>query len=212
MIAIYNRHLSVTSSLIGVLLLLLTFTSQAALIFTGQTLDITFKEPGFSDLSDTVIAGTGVELEADVNSLLNIEKFAMIDFESINIEETSILFTLRGDGDDYDVIDSILYQDTGTRSGASYLVALSGAPFSIDSVSIGETSNVVNLMSSDVSLLAGVIYFDISKLAIGTIDGPDLGTIRLNVGFVVPIPAALPLMLSGLAGLLLFSRGRKFRQ
>ena len=196
----------------GLVLYLAITPAQAALIFTGQALDITFSEPGFADLSDTVIAGTGPELVADVTSTSEIEKFAMIDFESIDIGETSILFTLRGDGGDFGIFDSILYQDTGSRSGASYIVALAGAPITIDGVSIGETTNVVNLASSDVTLIDGQIHFDISNLAIGTVTGgPDLGTIRLDVT-LIPVPAALPLMLSGLAGLYLITRRRKLPQ
>ena len=203
------RHTSINSLLAGVVVFLFATSSQASFIFTGQNVDITFSEPGFSDLSDTVIAGTGIELNANVNSLSEIEKFAMIDFESIDIEETSILFTLRGDGNDFGVFNNILFQDTGTRSGATYIVALSGAPFSIGSVSIGDTNNVMNLSPADVSVIGDAIHFNISQLAIGTINNAeDLGTIRLNVGFV-PIPAALPLMLSGLAGLLVVCRRRK---
>ena len=209
MIMAITRHTSINSLLAGVVVFLFATSSQASFIFTGQNVDITFSEPGFSALSDTVVAGTGIELNANVSSLSEIEKFAMIDFESIDIEETSILFTLRGDGNDFSEFNNILFQDTGTRSGATYIVALSGAPFSIDNVSIGDTNNVMNLSPADVSVIGGAIHFDISQLAIGTINNAaDLGTIRLNVGFV-PIPAALPLMLSGLAGLLVVCRRRK---
>jgi hypothetical protein len=207
-----HRHTSINSLLAAMVLFLFATSSQAAVIFTGQNIDVTFSEPGFSNLSDTVVAGAGVELNANVNSLSQIERFAMIDFESIDIEETSILFTLRGDGADFGAFNNILFQDTGTRSGATYILALSGAPFSIDSVSIGDTNNVMNLSPTDVSVIGGAIHFDISQLAIGTINNAaDLGTIRLNVGFV-PIPAALPLMLSGLAGLLVVCRRRKLTQ
>ena len=212
MIKSKQRYSSVACLISGLLLYLATTPAQAALIFTGQSLDITFSEPGFADLSDSVIAGTGPELVADVTSTSEIERFAMIDFESIDIGETSILFTLRGDGNDFATIDNILYQDTGTRSGASYIVALSSAPFIIDSVSIAETNNVVNLAASDVNLIDGQIQFDISNLAIGTVTGgPDLGTIRLDVA-LIPLPAALPLMLTGLGGLYLVGRRRRLAQ
>lgn len=209
MINTQHRYIRVIRLIAGIVALFYLYPSHAALIFTGQAMDISFAEPGFADLSDTVIAGPGIELMADVNSTSEIERFAMIDFESIDIEEASLLFTLRGDGDDFGIIDNVLYQDTGTRSGATYIVGINSAPFSIDSVTIGETSNVTNLSALDVSLVGGNIHFDISNLAIGTIEnGADLGTIRLNVGFV-PIPAALPLMLTGLACLFAISRRRK---
>ena len=204
-----HGYTGVISLILGIVALLYLNLSHAAFVFTGQTVDVIFSEPGFSDLSDSVVAGPGVELMADVNSTSDIERFAMIDFEAIDIEETSILLTLRGDGDDFATIDDVLYQDTGTRSGATYILGLAGAAFSIDSVTIGDTSNVINLMATDVALISGQIHFDISNLAIGTIDnGADLGTIRLNVGFV-PVPAALPLMLTGIACLFVFSRRRK---
>ena len=207
-----NKYTSKSSLLAGMILLVFATSAQAAFIFTGQSVDVTFSEAGFADQSDTVVAGANVELAANPLSSLNIEKYVMLDFESIDIEESSILFTLRGDGADFGVIDSILYQDTGTSPGASYIVSLAGAPFSIGSVAIGETNNVVNLMPANVSLVGGAIHFDISQLAIGTIaGGPDLGTIRLNVEFV-PVPAALPLMLSGLAGLFIFGRRRRLSQ
>ena len=207
-----HRYSRVISLLLAIAALMLITPSHASFVFTGQTLGVTFTEPGFSDLTDTVIAGPGIELEADVTSSSEIEKFAMIDFESIDIEETSILFTLRGDGDDFGMVGSTLYQHTGTGSGASYIIDLVGAPFIIDSVAVGDVSNVTNLLPTDVSLINGEIHFDISNLAIGTIDnGADLGTIRLDVG-LVPVPAALPLMLTGLVCLFAISRRRKLNQ
>ena len=212
MITTRHRYTRVVSLLTGLAALLLISNSQAALVFTGQALDVTFTEPGFSDLSDTVIAGPGIELIADVSSTSEIESIAMIDFESIDIGETSILFTLRGDGDDFGIVDSVLYQDTGTSSGATYIIGFNSAPFSIDTVSVGETTNLINLLPTDIAVIGGAVHFNISNLAIGTIDnGADLGTIRLNVG-LIPIPAALPLMLSGLACLFAISRRRKHLQ
>ena len=52
------------------------------------------------------------------------------------------------------------------------------------------------------------IYFDVSALGILETAGADIGRVTLNME-LVPIPAALPLMLSGLAGLAFISRRRK---
>jgi hypothetical protein len=65
-------------------------------------------------------------------------------------------------------------------------------------------------VGSGVTFDAKNIYFDISTLGILEVTGPDIGSVTMNVEFV-PIPAALPLMLSGLAGLVLVSRRRKIK-
>jgi len=202
MITINVRRLSIASSLAVLLLLNFTSASQAAFVFTGETIDVSYTEPGVG-LTDAVVAGTGPEIAYLDGS--DIGDGIMLDFEFIDIDDTSVTFNLRGDGPAHPTDG---YQTTGLAG--SYTISLTAADFSISNVSLGTITDTIGVaVGSEVTFDAGNIYFDISTLGIREITpGADLGTVTLNVEFV-PIPAALPLMLSGLAGLLLLSRRRK---
>jgi len=203
MIAINVKHLSVTSLLAGAFLLFITSASQAALVFTGQNIDVTFSEPGFTDLTDSIVAGSS---DPDISYLdgSSIGNGNMLDFEFIDFADNAVTFQLRGDGSSY----SPGYQTTGL--GGSYILSLTGVGISIGSVSIGSMTDMIDVtVGTDITFDAKNIYFDISTLGIlETASVADIGSLTLNVEFV-PIPAAFPLMLSGLAGLVFFSRKRK---
>lgn len=200
--AIYDWRLSVTSSLVGVLLLLLTSAAQAAYVFTGQNIDVTYAETGFTDLTDSIIAGSGPEIFYNDGS--SIGDGIMLDFEFIDFADNAVTFQLRGDGSFY----SPGYQTTD--SGGSYILSLTGVGISIGSVSIGLITDMIDVtVGTDITFDAKNIYFNISTLGIlETTSAADIGRLTLNVEFV-PIPAAFPLMLSGLAGLVLIRRRRK---
>lgn len=205
MIAIYDWRLSVTRSLVGVLLLLFTFASQAAFVFTGQNIDVTFSESGYTDLTDSIVAGSN---DPDISYLDGpfIGNGIMLDFEFIDFADNAVTFQLRGDGDPY--TDASGYQTTG--STGSYILSLTAADFSIGNISIGSVTDMIGVsVGSEITFDANNIYFDISTLGIlETAADADIGTLTLNVEFV-PVPAALLLMLSGLSGLVLFSHRRK---
>lgn len=202
MIAINARRLSVTSFLAGVFLLLLTSASQAAYVFTGQNIDVSYSETGFADLTDPIIAGSDPEIF--YNDGTSIGNGIMLDFEFIDFVDNAVTFQLRGDGSFY----SPGYQTTGLDG--SYILSLTGVGISIGSVSIGSMTDMIDVtVGTDITFDAKNIYFDISTLGIlETTSVADIGSLTLNVEFV-PIPAALPLMFSGLAGLILISRKRK---
>ena len=131
----------------------------------------------------------------------------MLDFEFIDFDDTSVTFNLRGDGPAHANPD---YQTTGLDG--SYIITLATADFFIGSVSIGSMTDMIGVeLDKEVTFNGKNIFFDISTLGILEVTpGADIGSITLNVEFV-PIPAALPLMLSGLAGLVLVSRRRIFK-
>jgi len=204
MTVIKDRCLSIASLLAGVFLLLITSASQAALIFTGQNIDVTYSEIGFTDLTDSIVAGSN-DPDRDIFYLdgSNIGNGIMLDFEYIDFTDNTVTFQLRGDGSSY----SPGYQTTGL--GGSYILSLADAGISFDTVSIDSAINMIDVtMGADITFDARNIYFDISTFGILETPGADFGTLTLGVQFV-PIPAALPLMLSGLAGLALVSRRRK---
>jgi hypothetical protein len=218
MIAIKDRRLSFTYSVIGVLLLLLAPASHAAFVFTDQNLDVTFSETGFSDITDNIVAGTGTEISYNDGSNIGgdyglapgPDKVGiMLDHEFIDFGDTTVTFNLRGDGP---VHSTGGYQTTGFNADASYILSLIAADFSIGNVSIGSMTDMIGVtMGTEITFDAKNIYFNISTLGIlETTPGLDIGTLTLNVEFV-PIPAALPLMLSGLAGLFVVSRRRKLK-
>lgn len=206
MIAIYDWRLSVTRSLVGVLLLLFTFASQAAFVFTGQNIDVTFSESGYTDLTNSIVAGSkDPDISYDDGS--SIGNGIMLDFEFIDFADNAVTFQLRGDGDPY-TDDASGYQTTG--SAGSYILSLTTADFSIGNISIGSVTDMTGVsVGSEITFDNNNIYFDISTLGIlETAAVADIGTLTLNVEFV-PVPAALLLMLSGLSGLVLFSHRRK---
>jgi hypothetical protein len=92
--------------------------------------------------------------------------------------------------------------------GASYI--LNNFDYGIGNVMLLSTSNVAGLVAgTDITWNKNQLAFDISRLGIGTLPGMDMGAITLGVEFV-PVPAALPLMLSGLfSGLLFIARRRR---
>jgi len=205
MTAINHRRISISGSLAGLFLLITASTSQAAFVFTGQNLNVTYQETGF-ELTDTIIAGI---TDPDISYLdgSNIGDGIMLDFEFIDFDDTSVTFNLRGDGPAHANPD---YQTTGLDG--SYIITLATADFFIGSVSIGSMTDMIGVeLDKEVTFNGKNIFFDISTLGILEVTpGADIGSITLNVEFV-PIPAALPLMLSGLAGLVLVSRRRIFK-
>lgn len=205
MIAIYDWRLSVSRSLPGVFLLLFTFTSQAAFVFTGQNIDVTFSETGYTDLTDSIVAGSS-DPDPDISYLDGsfIGNGIMLDFEFIDFADNAVTFQLRGDGS----TDASGYQSTA--STGRYILSLAAADFSISNISIGSVTAMTGVsVGSEVTFDANNIYFDISTLGIlETAAIADTGSLTLNVEFV-PVPAAFLLMLSGLSGLVLFSLRRK---
>jgi hypothetical protein len=202
MITIRHRRLSVSSPLIGLLLFLIASSTQAAFVFTDDTINISYSEPGLN-LTDAVVAGTGLEISYLDGS--NIGNNIMLDFEYIDIGDTTITFNLRGDGPDHTKAG---YQKTGLVG--SYVISLAASNLSISNLSLGTVTDIDGVsLGSVISYDAKNIYFDISTLGIlEKTPGADIGSLTMNVE-LVPVPAALPLLLSGLAGLLAFSYRRR---
>jgi hypothetical protein len=223
MIAIIYRRLSLTSTLLGVFLLLLASATQAAFIFTGETIGVSFDGTIPGSLSPQVIAGSDNIVAGDTdptpdtpfiepydisyNNGSNIGTNVMLDSEYIDFTDTSVTFQLRGDGATHSD-PSGMYQTTGFLTG-SYQISLDATTFSIGNITSIDLTDVVGVsLGTEITFDAKNIYFDISTLGILETAGADIGRITLNME-LVPIPAALPLMLSGLAGLALISRRRK---
>jgi len=210
MIANKAFRLSVTSTFIAGFLLLFTPASQAALLFTGQNIDVTYSEFGFADVTDSIVAGAGSDIAYNDGSNIGGNggiSGVMIDFELIDFTDNAVTFQIRGDGPAH---SNGAYQTTGL--GGSYILSLTDMGIFYDTVSIGAMStNLIGVaMGSEITFDAKNIMFDISTLGILDASSADIATLTLNVEFV-PIPAALPLMLSGLAGLALFSHRRKLK-
>lgn len=211
------RHISLASILAGLILLVSVPAAQAAFVFTGQSLDVSFEDFDFSDTTtDSIVAGD-VDPDISYNDGTNIggrygqapdpDIFGiMLDFESIDFTDTTVTFTLRGDGPAHGTSG---YQTTGING--RYIISLTAADFSIGGITLDPLVDMIGVsVGSGVTFDARNIYFDISTLGILEVTGPDIGSVTMNVEFV-PIPAALPLMLSGLAGLVLVSRRRKIK-
>lgn len=189
--------------LIGLYLLLLASVSHAALVFTGGMIDVSYLGSDFTVGTDSFIAGnTSPDIAYQDES--NIGDGIMIDFESITFNDSSIVFQLRGDGPAH---PSTGFQKTGLLG--SYTISLASPGIGFESVFVDTSANITGLdLNSGITFDTRNIYFDLSSFGILDQSNADIGTVTLNVGFV-PVPAALPLMLSGLAGLLLLNRRRR---
>lgn len=212
-----NNRLSIISMSAGLLLLLISSVAQASLILTGQSFDISYSGTDVPVGTDSIIAGTN---NPDIAYLdgTNIggsitEIGLMLPGEFIDFSDTSVTFNLRGDYGDAFNFGGNNYQITGLTG--SYVISLTSPGVSISSLSIGSITDMIGVdLVTQVTFDAKNIYFDISTLGILQKEsGIDIGSITLDVGLLaVPVPAALPLMLSGLAGLAMFSRRRKHQQ
>ena len=188
--------------LIGLYLLFLASASHAALVFTGSMIDLSYQGSDFTVGTDSFIAGdTSPDIAYQDGS--NIGDGIMIDFESITFNDSSVVFQIRGDGPEH----SAGYQTTGLLG--SYIISLASPGIGFESVLVGTSTNMIGLdLNSGITFDTKNIYFDLSSFGIADLSSADIGTVTLNVG-LVPVPAALPLMLSGLAALLLFNRRRR---
>ena len=193
--------------LIGFYLLFLASAAQSALMFTGNMIDVSYVGSDFTVGTNSFIAGdTTPDPDIAYQDGSNIGNGLMIDFESITFNDDSIVFELRGDGPEH---SNSAFQKTGLLG--SYHISLASPGIVFDSISVGTTANIIGLcLDSGITFDTNTIYFDLSAFGVLDESDADIGSVTINASFAaVPVPAALPLMLSGLAGLLLVSRRRK---
>lgn len=182
-------------------LILMSITSLVHASFIGQSINVTFTELGYADVVDSVFPST-ISTEISFGDGTNIGDVIMLDGEFIDFTEDSIILNIRGDGPAHSTSG---YQTTGFTSGASYL--FTGFDMNVASV-IFSLDDIVGVdFGSELTYGSDFIQLDISTLGVKQIIGSaDLGSITLNVDFAVPLPASLPLMIFGLAGILSFMR------
>ena len=207
----------INTLLLTMALALFSVAAKASLV--GTTVDFTFKETGFPDSleSNVTVTDPGIELDGSGSNQL-VDDFIMGSSESIvfTIEGIDPVagtpFNLPGFGGDarYEIsgFDDTLLNLFEINPGDSFQIATSNvwADVAMTPLTLG-TELVV-----DTGL--NVITLFMASLHIGEIaDGPDLGTITLSVDrappAVIPIPAALPLMLSALAAIGFLARRRQ---
>lgn len=176
---------------------LFPLTSQASLV--GQDVTVTFSESGFGDEVDVVTVGAGNEIIAGDGS--NIGDNIFLDFDFINIESESIVLQLQGGGGAHSTGFSLLgfgpdasYSFTGLNWGVTP-GRITGVDIVLDNVIGVSLLSEVNFTDNSIDLIVGT-------LGIGEILGAaDIGTVTLNLTVdhsPVPLPASLPLFLTGL--------------
>lgn len=172
--------------------------------FVGLTPTVTYSESGFPDLVDNVtVVDPGVELAVGDGSAIG--DGIMLDGEFIDIQGSSIVFRIRGDGPTYTGSDCATCQTTGLGPDAHY--TLSGFDWGGTQSIGGVTVSLSNIwgvaLGSEVFFSPNSISLNLGTLGVGMVGGvSDLGTVTLNVAFAaVPLPAALPLFGTGLAAL-----------
>lgn len=205
------RLFLLSTKTLGLWLACLLVTAPANASFIGQTLDFEFTESGYlpETKNGVVVVDPGFELA--FGDLSDIADNIMFDGEFIDVGIDTITFSIRGDGPDYGVAG---YQTTGFGADATYTIS----GFDTDFLSLFEVP-ALDFIGMEVDNILGVslgteliIGADFISLTIGTLGvgevlgGLDVGTITLRA---VPVPAALPLLLTGLFALGLVSRRRQ---
>lgn len=184
----------------------------AASTFIGQTPTVTYSEPSslLPDLVDNVtVVDPAIEIQFNDGS--NIGNGIMLDGEYIDIKNTSIVFSIRGDGPAYTGSGCSNCQTTGLGPDAHYTISGFnwGGTQSIGAITVN-TDNIFGVaLGSEVFFSPSSVSLNIGTLGVGpVVGGPDIGTVTLNVTFV-PLPAALPLFGTGLAALAGFTWRRR---
>ncbi|HKJ53198.1 MAG TPA: hypothetical protein VKB27_17010 [Gammaproteobacteria bacterium] len=209
--------------LLTTVLALLSVGAKASLV--GQTVDFTFKETGFADSVESGISvlDPGVELSGSDGNQIAMDAL-MTTNESIDLGVDSIAFTIEGlfpvtgttnpilntplDLDFSDPADEARYEISGFDQSLLALFEIDpGDAFAISANNIWSDDMMTPLSLGNelvVDNTSGIVTLFLASLHIGQIaGGPDLGTITLYVErgdvSVIPLPGALPLMLSALA-------------
>ena len=204
--------------LLAIAIAALSLPVRASLV--GQTVDFTFLETGFSNVavSNVAVTDPGVELDGNdtpQNAIRQAE--IMSNSESIDLGALSIVFTIESLFED-PVNNSL--ETTGFEGDARYEISgFDQSLLALFEIGAGDTFAIALDNISGVSLQSdttagsglvvdtstNVITLFMASIRIGNeiVGGPDIGTITLSVNEadigVVPLPAALPLMLSALA-------------
>jgi len=174
--------------------------AEAELLGTDVT--VTFQEPSSPDEVDVVTVGAGPEISF-LNGT-NIGDNILLDFESIDVGDTSIIYDIQGGGDPHGTAG---YTTTGFNPAAQYV--FSGLePSGMIADLVGVTVDLTDVI--DVALGSEVSFDDDSvTLLVGTlgiadvVGGPDLGRITLNLQFEEQQqPERIPEPASGLLCLL----------
>ena len=216
----------INTLLLTMAMALFSVAAKASLV--GTTVDFTFKETGFADSleSNVSVVDPGLELDGGGSNQL-VDDFIMSSNESIDLGVDTIVFTLEG-LDPVSGTSAPILNTTGFTGDARYEISGfddtllnlfeigAGDNFAIVTSNIwGDAAQTPLSLGTEliVDTTSNIITLFMASLHIGEIAGaPDLGTITLYVDrappSVIPLPAALPLMLSAL-GLIGFLARRR---
>jgi PEP-CTERM motif len=195
---------------VGLFILVAAFVvsvPQAQATLIGQNILVTFQEPGFADTSDNVTVGAGPEFVSGDGT--NIGDDILLDFELIDVSDSSILYRVQGGGPPHATPG---YTTTGFDPLAQYVFSnLSWTtPSRITGVNVVLDDVIGVALGSEVFFTDDSVTLVVGTLGVAHVAGaPDLGNIRLDLsvepigggggGGTAPEPSTLALFGVGLA-------------
>lgn len=185
------RRLSAAIAASCLCLGMLAGEAEATLI--GQAVTVTLGDGGSHHYDDVVVVVGGVaELAAGDGSEIGT---ILLPSESVDIRSSSIVLTLE---------EGVPDGGTGYPTGMAYLfsnLALFGQDTAITGVSL-TVSNIAGIAIGDITFTATTLRVPVDALVIGEIAGVDVGTLHLDLTFmVIPEPGTALLASLGLAAL-----------
>ncbi|HEY0801331.1 MAG TPA: hypothetical protein VGD54_10845 [Steroidobacteraceae bacterium] len=192
------------------------FAHAATITLDGQSVTVTLQESGFTDASDTVLAGLGGP-QIIGNTPADPIGSILFSHESVNLQNLQIVYNIQGGGGVY---AGSAAQCSGSPGCSLWSASADDARFLFSGLSFGSpgrilsgvnltTASVFGVQIADVTANSFEVIFGSAGVLNGTGGVPALGTITMDLQTApapVPLPPSFGLLAAGLVVLMLARR------